>query len=110
MARTKRRKPGKTSAVVWALLGVLVLAAGVLAINVTERFRKVVQETTQVRTVVQDAVKRQEMIVKAPARKEFSPAFLQMAFGDNPPLLEQIKDALSKAIGDDSQLAQGDVA
>ena len=83
-----RRTGTKANAFVWTLLVVLILAAGVLAINVTQRFRRVVQETNQVRNVVQEAVKRQEMIVKAPARKEFSPAFLQMAFGDNPPLLE----------------------
>jgi hypothetical protein len=92
------------------LLVVLVLTAGVLALNVTQRFHRVVQETNQVRTVVQEAVKRQEMIVKAPARKEFSAAFLQMAFGDNPQLLEQIKASLGKALGENPTLAQGDVA
>lgn len=72
-----KRKGTKANAIVWAVLAVLVLAAGVLALNVTQRFHRVVQETNQVRTVVQEAVKRQEMIVKAPARKEFSAAFLQ---------------------------------
>lgn len=100
----------KANAVVWTLLAVILLAAGVLAINVTQRFRRVVHETNQVRTVVQEAVKRQEMIVKAPARKEFSPAFLQMAFGDNPPLLEQIKQALGRALDVNPTLSQGDVA
>jgi hypothetical protein len=100
----------KANVVVWTLLAVLLLAAGVLAINVTQRFRRVVMETNQVRTVVQEAVKRQEMIVKSPARKEFSPAFLQMAFGDNPPLLEQIKEALSHALNENPTLSQGDVA
>jgi hypothetical protein len=33
-----------------------------------------------------------------------------MAFGDNPPLLEQIKSALEQAIGERPQLTQGDVA
>src|SRR5882724_8881587 len=101
MARTETATKGKSksTAVVWSVLGVLLLGAGVLAINVTQRFRRVVQETNQVRSAVQEAVRRQEMVVKAPARKEFSPAFLQMAFGDNPPLLEQIKEALSKALG-----------
>lgn len=101
---------GKRTPLVWIVLGVLLVAAGVLGINVTQRFRRVVQETNQVRSVVKEAVKRQEMLVKAPARKEFSPAFLQMAFGDNPPLLEQIKDALSQAIGEKPSLTQGDVA
>lgn len=104
------RRGSKANVVVWSLLALLVLAAGVLAINVTSRFRRVVQETNQVRSVVQEAVKRQEMVVKAPARKEFSPAFLQMAFGDNPPLLEQIKDSLAKALGEKPALSQGDVA
>jgi hypothetical protein len=103
-------KGSKANVFVWSLLVVLILAAGVLAINVTQRFRRVVAETNQVRNVVQEAVKRQEMVVKAPARKEFSPAFLQMAFGDNPPLLEQIKEALSKALGENPTLSQGDVA
>src|SRR3989442_1462667 len=112
MADTKSggRSGTRAKVVVGTLLAVLLLAAGVLAINVTQRFRRVVQETNQVRNVVQEAIKRQEMIVKAPARKEFSPAFLQMAFGDNPPLLEQIKDALTKALGERPQLSQGDVA
>ena len=105
-----KKKGTKANVVVWSLLAVLVLAAGVLALNVTQRFRRVVLETNQVRKVVQEAVRRQEMVVKAPARKEFSPAFLQMAFGDNPPLLEQIKNALSQALGSDPRLSQGDVA
>lgn len=105
-----RRKGTKANVVVWSLLAVLILAAGVLALNVTQRFRRVIQETNQVRTVVQEAVRRQEMIVKAPARKEFSAAFLQMAFGDNPQLLEQIRESLSKALGANPALAQGDVA
>ncbi len=105
-----KKKGTKANVVVWSLLVVLVLAAGVLALNVTERAKRLVLETNQVRKVVQEAVRRQEMIVKAPARKEFSPAFLQMAFGDNPPLLEQIKEALTQALGVDPKLAQGDVA
>jgi hypothetical protein len=100
----------KANVIVWTLLVVLVLTAGVLALNVTQRFHRVVQETNQVRTVVQEAVKRQEMIVKAPARKEFSAAFLQMAFGDNPQLLDEIKGSLGKALGENPTLAQGDVA
>ncbi len=105
-----KSRGSRANAIVWTLLAILLLAAGVLAINVTQRFRRVVQETNQVRTVVQEAVRRQEMIVKAPARKEFSPAFLQMAFGDNPPLLEQIKEALSRALDVNPTLSQGDVA
>src|ERR1022692_1907439 len=100
----------RANVIVWTLLAALVLAAGVLALNVTQRFRRVVLETNQVRSVVQEAVRRQEMIVKAPARKEFSAAFLQMAFGDNPKLLEQIKAELSKALGANPTLVQGDVA
>ncbi len=100
----------KANVIVWTLLVVLILTAGVLALNVTQRFHRVVQETNQVRTVVQEAVKRQEMIVKAPARKEFSAAFLQMAFGDNPQLLDKIKESLGKALGENPTLAQGDVA
>src|SRR5439155_7764067 len=73
-------------------------------------FKRVVQETNQVRSVVQEAVKRQEMVVKTPARKEFSAAFLQMAFGDNPVLLERIKEELRKALDKSPTLARGDVA
>lgn len=109
-AKGNKARGGKANVIVWSLLALLVLTAGVLALNVTQRFRRVVQETNQVRTVVQEAVRRQEMVVKAPARKEFSAAFLQMAFGDNPPLLEQIKDALGKALGEKPALSQGDVA
>ncbi|HTS16285.1 MAG TPA: hypothetical protein VMP11_01805 [Verrucomicrobiae bacterium] len=103
-------KGTRANVIVWTVLAVLVLVAGVLALSVTHRIHNVVQETNQVRAVVQEAVKRQEMIVKTPARKEFSAAFLQMAFGDNPQLLEQIKDSLGKALGENPTLAQGDVA
>jgi hypothetical protein len=108
--KQRRHRGTKANVIVWCVLAVLVLAAGVLALNVTQRFRRVIQETNQVRTVVQEAIRRQEMIVKAPARREFSAAFLQMAFGDNPPLLEQIRESLSKALGANPALAQGDVA
>ena len=108
--KNTRGKGFRANVIVWTLLAALVLAAGVLALNVTQRFRRVVLETNQVRSVVQEAVRRQEMIVKAPARKEFSAAFLQMAFGDNPQLLEQIKAELSKALCANPTLAQGDVA
>ena len=50
------------------------------------------------------------MVVKAPARREFSSAFLQMAFGDNPVLLEQVKSQLQQAISDKPSLQQGEVA
>lgn len=109
-AAGNKRQGTKANVVVWIVLTILVLAAGVLALNVTQRVRRVMAETNEVRKVVQEAVRRQEMVVKAPARKEFSPAFLQMAFGDNPPLLEQIKKALSQALGENPSLAQGDVA
>jgi hypothetical protein len=114
MAGSKRKsgrgKGFRANVIVWTLLAALLLAAGVLALNVTQRFRRVVLETNQVRSVVQEAIRRQEMIVKVPARKEFSAAFLQMAFGDNPQLLEQIKAELGKALGTNPTLAQGDVA
>ena len=112
MAATKHRpqKRGKSKAVVWIVLGCFVFGFGVLALNVTQRFRRAVTETNQVKNVLEEAERRKEMAVKSPARKEFSPAFLQMAFGDNPPLLEQIKEALSKALGDQPTLAQGDLA
>ncbi|NQU11029.1 hypothetical protein HQ590_09580 [bacterium] len=110
MATSPKSTGSKANVIVWSILAILVLAAGVLALNVTQRLRRVQQETNQVRNVVQEAIRRQEMIVKAPARKEFSAAFLQMAFGDNPPLLEQIKEALAQALGDNPALAQGDVA
>ncbi len=105
-----RKRGSKASVIVWSVLAALLLAAGGLALNVTQRLRRVVSETNQVRSVVQEAVRRQEMVVKAPARKEFSAAFLQMAFGDNPQLLEQIKESLGKALGSNPTLAQGDVA
>jgi hypothetical protein len=110
MANTGKGKGARASVVVWSVLIVLLLAVAAIALNVTQRYRRVVQETNQVRSLVQQAVKRQQMITRAPARKEFSSAFLQMAFGDNPPLLEKIKQALEKAIGDRPQLAQGDIA
>jgi hypothetical protein len=115
MAKRKQkggpRKSGGTKVFVWAALAAVVLGGGfVLAINYAPRVRRAADQTNQVRSVVQESIKRQEMVVKAPARKEFSPAFLQMAFGDNAPLLEQIKDSLNKALGENPTLSQGDVA
>jgi len=110
MPQQRRSKGSKSSKWIWVLLLFLLIGAGVFGLNVTQRFRRVMQETNQVRSVVQDAAQRQEMLVKAPARKEFSAAFLQMAFGDNPPLLEQIKKALDQAMGSSPELRQGDVA
>ncbi len=108
--KARGRKGTRTSKWVWGVLVVLLLAVGVLALNFSQRFQRVAKETDQLRNVVQEAASKQEMIVKTPARKEFSAAFLQMAFGDNPPLLEQIKTALSQAIGTEPALAHGDVA
>jgi hypothetical protein len=104
-----RRKGSRTSAWVWGILLFLLIGAGVLALNVTQRFRRVVQETNQIRSVVQEAARRQGMLVKTPARKEFSAAFLQMAFGDNQPLLDEITKSLNQAIGTTPELG-GDVA
>ncbi len=104
------RKAKRISAWVWVLLVLLLLAAGGVALNVSQRFRRVAQETNQLKNVVQEAADRESMIIKTPARKEFSAAFLQMAFGDNPPLLEQIKSALTQAVGREPALAQGDIA
>jgi len=95
---------------VWTLLVVLLIAAGVLGISVMQLFRRVVQETNQVRNALQEAALHKTAVVKAHAHTEFSPAFLQMAFGDNPPLLEQIKEALSHALDVNPTLSQGDVA
>lgn len=105
-----RRKGGKITAWVWGVLLVVLIGAGVLALNVTQRFRRVAQETNQLRNVVAEASKQEDMIIKTPARKEFSAAFLQMAFGDNPVLLDQVKEALSHAVGKDTRLSQGDIA
>ena len=94
----------------WVIVGFLSLGSSVLALNVTTRVRRVLEETNQVRAAVQQAVKRQEMVVKSPARREFSTAFLQMAFGDNPVLLEQVKGQLQSAISDKPSLQQGEIA
>ncbi len=107
---SQRRRGSKTSTVVWVVLVVLLGAAGVMALNVSKRMRRVVQETNSIKQAHQEAARRQEAASKLPARKEFSPAFLQMAFGDNPPLLEEIKGVLQEAIGAKPRLAQGDVA
>jgi hypothetical protein len=108
---TKTQSGRRTATTVWLVLGFLVLGAGVLAFTFGNRFRRVVQETNQVRNAVQEAERRHESVLRGtPVRKEFSSAFLQMAFGDNPQLLEQIRDALSQAMGERIGLAQGDAA
>lgn len=112
MARTAKKQDGASLAatITWVAVVVLSLGTSVLALNVTTRARQVLQETNQVRATVQDAVKRQEMAVKPPSRREFSSAFLQMAFGDNPVLLEQVKGQLQQAITDKPSLQKGEVA
>ncbi|MEI8063425.1 MAG: hypothetical protein WCH84_05115 [Verrucomicrobiota bacterium] len=111
VARTDKNRNGAslTSTITWIAVVVLSLGTSVLALNVTTRARQVLQETNQIRSVVQDAVKRQEMVVKAPARREFSSAFLQMAFGDNPVLLEQVKGQLQQAISEKPALQKGEI-
>jgi len=111
MARTQKNHNGTslTSTITWIAVVILSLGTSVLALNVTTRARHVLEETNQVRSVMQDAVKRQEMVVKAPARREFSSAFLQMAFGDNPVLLEQVKGQLQQAISEKPSLQRGDI-
>ena len=104
-----RRRGQKISGWVWGVLIALLLIGGGVALIFLRRYLAVLQETKQVRSVVQEANQRQEMLIKSPARRQFSAAFLQMAFGDNPPLLEQIKQALNQAIGSQAALAQGDV-
>jgi len=101
----------RTGAIVWVVLASLVFAAGVVAITFGKRFRRVELATNQVRSAVQEAERRQQAVLKAqPVRKEFSAAFLQMAFGDNPPLLEEIKKALGQALGERPGLSQGEAA
>ena len=111
MARPEKNQNGAslTSTITWVAVVILSLGTSVLALNVTTRAKHVLQETNQVRSVMQDAVKRQEMVVKAPARREFSSAFLQMAFGDNPVLLEQVKSQLQQAISERPSLQKGEV-
>ena len=111
MARSENNRNGAslTSTITWIAVVILSLGTSVLAINVTTRARHVLQETNQVRSVMQDVVKRQEMVVKAPARREFSSAFLQMAFGDNPVLLEQVKGQLQQAISEKPALQSGEI-
>ncbi len=111
MARTDNNQNGAslTSTMTWLAVVILSLGTSALAFNVTTRARHVLQETNQVRSVLQDAVKRQEIAVKAPARREFSSAFLQMAFGDNPVLLEQVKGQLQQAISEKPSLQKGEI-
>jgi hypothetical protein len=108
--RPQKHKKSSSRLVIWILLGCSALAFGVLAINLTQRSRRLAAEMNHGKSLVQEVMRRQDVLVKKPVRKEFSPAFLQMAFGDNPPLLEKIKEALNQAIGTDARLAQGDVA
>jgi len=112
MTNVKQSRKGTqpTTILVWSMVAILSLGSSVLALNVTTRVRHVLQETNQVKSAVQDAMKRQEMLVKAPARREFSSAFLQMAFGDNPVLLEQVKGQLQEAIGRNPSLQRSEIA
>ncbi len=100
----------KANVIVWTLLVVLILTAGVLALNVTQRFHRVVQETNQVRMVVQEAVKRQEMIVKAPARRSSPRHFSKWLSAITRSSWRKSKDLLAKRSVKIQRWPEGNVA
>ena len=83
----------------WCIVIALVIGAVLFGLRFARRFRRVVQETKHVRLLAKEFGKRQDMIVKAPAHKALSDGFLQMAFGENPVLLEQIHRTLDTLRG-----------
>jgi hypothetical protein len=111
MSPPKKKNAGKKANVfVWTFLVVLLIAVAVAIFALGRRASRAVQATNQLQQAMQEAIQKQQMIVRAPARREFSTAFLQMAFGDNPPLLNEIKKALSEALVEKPALAYGEVA
>jgi len=80
----------------WTVLAFLVLAAGVLGFNLSKRVRWGVPAVLDPGLGL--AASRQPATAVPPATPaaDFSPTFLQMAFGDKPPLLERIQDALGQ--------------
>lgn len=91
------RQGKRTATMVWLTVAFLVVTAGVLALNVVNRYRQVAPDFSVVRNSVTATGRRPAVSSQSlPISREFSPAFLQMAFGDNPPLLEQIKETLAQ--------------
>jgi|YelNatPaOPRAMG01_1025707.scaffolds.fasta_scaffold06017_10 hypothetical protein len=81
----------------WLLVPFLVLAAGVAGFNISHRLPWNPPPTPPTGRTIPH-VKRRAVVAPQPppAAPEFSPAFLQMAFGDKPPVLEQIRKTLGQ--------------
>jgi|GEM_PF-1090709 hypothetical protein len=110
--KSSRYKTKRNRVWLWLVVIALLTAVDAWALNISQRLSRSVSEINELRVVVRETTTKEGSgaVGQVPARKEFSSAFLQMAFGDNPALLEQIKDALGHAAGDAPSLAHGDVA
>ena len=102
-------KPRRGRVWIWLVTIASLTAVGAWALNISQRLSRSVGEINELRAIVRETPK-DGTVGQTLARKEFSSAFLQMAFGDNPALLSQIKEALGSAVGGDPTLAHGDIA
>lgn len=73
----------------WAVIALAVGGAW-LAWPIARRAHRLVQEARQVRVLTKEINQQQDVLGRTAADKMLSAGFLQMALGDNPPLLEQV--------------------
>ncbi len=81
----------------WIVVGLLIVALGVWVLNAARRPPRAVPVLAETPAVIPAPVPQwEESSARGSRSQEYSPAFLQMAFGDNPILLEQIQTTLAQ--------------
>ncbi len=90
------------------LLAVLVMVL-LVAGFVGARFWRLARQARQLQLVLRQAAQHPATLAVNPARKQFSAGFLQMAFGDNPPLLAAVARLVADAQRADPNLGESRV-
>jgi hypothetical protein len=89
-----------------AILAVAGLAAGIAAYRANRIWRMANDFKAQVRYLIENG----GTIGEAPAKETFSVDYLQAIFGDNPELLEKLKNVVHEGLADEPALNLGEVA
>lgn len=95
-----------TRRAVWRLL-LVALAVGLALVGM--RVWRLARQARQLQRALRETAAQSGDLVASPTRKQFSPGFLQMAFGDHPSLLTAVTELIRDAQRRDPQLDQGQV-